>query len=117
MLHVTTNHGTSFTQYCDVELTDRTLDMKLAHFDGPLSIGPVTINWEIPAGTEFVIGGEPTDIRANVATLDKTHGCWTVVESGDSKFPEGVHPTLTVEFPSEVLAAPLVMEYALDQFC
>jgi len=117
MIHVKIEGETSFTQYCDVELSDTTRNMKEAHFDGPLSVGPVTLNWEIPTGTQFVIGGDPTDIRTMVATLDKTSGCWTVAESGDDKFPEGVHPTVTVEFPAIESATPLVRTFALDKFC
>ncbi len=117
MLHVKIEGDAAFTQYCDVELSDTMHDMKYAHFDGPMSIGPVTVNWEIPSGTQLVIGSDSTDIRATVATLDKTLGCWTVVESGDDKFPEGVHPSVTVEFPSANSSAPILRTYALDEFC
>ena len=117
MIHVAIEGDTHFSQYCDVQLSDSPDNLKYAHFDGPLSVGPVTINGKVPPGTQLVIGGEATDVRAVVATLDAVGGCWTVSESGGDKFPSGVHPTVTVAFPSAEASTPLVHSFPLDQFC
>lgn len=115
-IHVEVKADISYLQCCRVELGDSVDQMRTAHFDGPLSVGPYprkVTGKRVP----FVIGGEPIEIRANVGTIDKTGSCETYVKSGDVNFPEGVHPTVTVEFPTAGSATPIVCTYPLDQFC
>ncbi len=118
MFNVTINDGeTSYGQYCDVELIDSVDDLPYAHFDGPLAIDHVLLSWKVPSDIEFAIEGEPWDLRTTVGTVDESVGCWTVAETGEGKFPDGVYPTVTVEFPSANSDSPIVKTYPLDQFC
>ena len=111
-------NGKTLHQYCDVELAAHQPDWKLAHFDTALAIVPVRFNWKLPPGLQFEIGGEPTEIRAHVGTMDQSAGCWTVIESSDRNFPGGrVHPTVKVQFPTEDSESPVIKEYVLDRFC
>ncbi len=107
-------------QYCDVELRDASGELAIAHFDGPLTVGPTNIGWET-AKTPLVIGDEPTDIRANVGTKDPDRGCWTVVQSQNHKdpaFPEGVFPYVEIEFPPRTPDGKSVTQrFALNEFC
>jgi hypothetical protein len=116
MLNVSVEGDATFNQYCDVALVGKLDGCKLAHFDGPLSIGPVTVTW-VPVPMEFVIGGVPADVRATVGTLDKDRGCWTVVESDNDRFNEGGRPTVTIEFPTKQPGGSIVHTYPLDEYC
>jgi hypothetical protein len=105
-------------QYCDVELSTDVASLKTAHFDAAMTIVPVMINWELPAGLQFEIGGEPLELPAHVGTMDRSSGCWTVIESGERNFPMGrTNPTVTVIFPGPDPATPIVQDFVLDKFC
>jgi len=107
-------------QYCDVELRDASQELAVAHFHGPLTIGPQTFNWEI-IKTPLVAGDKATDIRANVGTLNRARGCWTVVRSQnreESAFPEGVVPYVEIQFPPKTPDGPSVKQrFPLNEFC
>jgi hypothetical protein len=111
----------SYRQYCGVELRGRPAEAQVAHFHGPLTMGPLTINWKVPASLVLVTGETPTVLRGHVATLNAEHGCWVVVRShnGDaSAFPADVCPVVDVEFPAKAPgAAPVRKRYRLDKFC
>jgi hypothetical protein len=111
----------SYAQYCGVELTGHPREAKVAHFNGPLTMGPITINWKLPADLALVTGDTPTDLRGHVGTMSAEHGCWVVVRShhGDaSAFPPGVCPVVDVEFPPKAPGGPTVKKrYKLDKFC
>jgi hypothetical protein len=111
----------SYRQYCGVELRGRAREARVAHFHGPLTMGPLTIDGKLPAGLALVTGDQPTDLRGHVGTMNAEHGCWVVVRShnGDkSAFPEGVSPVVDVEFPPKAPGgAPVRKRYVLDQFC
>lgn len=120
MVHVTIEDDESqFKQYCDVVVSPNADELNRAHFDGSLNVVPLAINW-IPIKNSLVIGGEPTDLRVNIGSFDKSAGCWAVIESGANdvyNFPEGVVPVARVEFPSEIPDQPIIRRFELDQFC
>ena len=111
----------AYRQYCDVELRDSRPKAAVAHFHGPLTVGPTTLNWQLPPKLGIKAGDSPTDLAAVVGTMDMEHGCWVVVRSHDqdrSAFPEGVRPVVDVEFPpKEPGGAPVKKRYELDKFC
>jgi hypothetical protein len=111
----------SYQQYCSVELRGRAREARVAHFHGPLTMGPSTINWNPPPGLVLATGDQPTDLNGYVGTMNAEHGCWVVVRShkGDkSAFPEGVFPVVDVEFPPKAQGgAPVRKRYVLDHFC
>jgi hypothetical protein len=111
----------SYRQYCGVELKGRASEAQVAHFHGPLTMGPLTVNGKVPAELTLVTGDKPTDLRGHIGTMNAEHGCWVVVRShnGDkSAFPEGVFPVLDVEFPPKNPgSAPVRKAYSLDKFC
>lgn len=82
MVYVTIREGDqiAFQQYCDLEVRTRSSEPAIAHFDGPLTITPQTIRWEIPESLALKRGGESTDLRLEIGTKDKATGCWTMVE-------------------------------------
>ena len=110
-----------YRQYCDVELKGRAGDAKIAHFDGPLRVGPRTVYWKVPANLALVTGDKPADLHGGAGTMDAEHGCWVVVVShnGDkSAFPNGVFPIVDVQFPPKRPGdPPLKKQYRLDKFC
>jgi len=120
MISVTVSGEEAFKQYCDVKLSKSLDSLKLAHFDGPLTIGPSMINWELPSSFRLVAGEEPGELQVAIGTLDKQAGCWTVVrthEGEDPSFSAGVHPVLEVEYVSKTSEEPIREQYFLDQFC
>ena len=110
-----------YAQYCGVELKGQAREARVAHFHGPLTMGPLTRNGKVPAGVALVTGDQPTDLQGHVGTMNEEHGCWVVVRShvGDkSAFPSGVVPVVDVEFPAKKAgAAPVRRRYTLDKFC
>lgn len=125
MVYLDVKGPVEFRQYCDVELRADPADAAVAHFDGPLTIGPRTINWKLPDGLKLVTGDKPTDLFANIGTMDAERGCWVVVqthmrthESDKPEFPEGVFPMVEVEFPPKSSGEdPITRQYSLDKFC
>ena len=119
MFHVKIKYDDfSYTQYCDVELVSDMDNLKIACFDGPLSVGPQTINF-VPAKYKFEVGGKPTDVRVVIGTVDKQKGCWTMVSVHDNdqcSFPDDVRPVATIDFPVAG-SATITKTYVLDQFC
>jgi hypothetical protein len=111
----------SYRQYGGADLRGRARDAQLAHFHGPLTMGPRTIDGKLPEGLKLVAGDQPTDLNGYVGTINAEHGCWVVVRSHDgnkSAFPEGVFPVVDVEFPPKAPGgAPVRKRYMLDQFC
>lgn len=52
-----------YWQYCDVQqMRDAPQKAMIAHFHGPLTIGPRTINWRLPTSTALHFGNQP-DMR------------------------------------------------------
>ncbi len=110
-----------YQQYCDVRPEDSPKKAGIAHFHGPLTMGPRTIMWNVPPKLALKVGDQPVDLPANAGTMNAEYGCWVVVcsHNGDkSAFPKGVAPIVDVEFPAKTPGAPAVKkQYALDQFC
>jgi hypothetical protein len=110
-----------YRQYCDLELRDSPSKAAVAHFHGPLTIGPRKINWKLPPQLKLKTGDAPADLPAIIGTMDAEHGCWVVVcsHNGDqSAFPPGVRPVVDIEFPPKTLGKPPVKErFELDKFC
>lgn len=111
----------AYSQYCDARMGDSPRDAALAHFHGPLTIGPQTINWKLPPGLALTSGAEPNDLRAVIGTMSAEHGLWTVMRThvlDTSAFAEGVTPFAEVEFPPKSPGGPPVKRrYPLDAFC
>jgi hypothetical protein len=111
----------AYRQYCDLELRPGPKEAALAHFHGPLTAGPRTINWRVPPALALKAGDKPVDLPALVGTMSAAHGCWVVVRttSGDKcNFPDGVRPAVDVEFPPREPGGPPVRRrYELDKFC
>jgi hypothetical protein len=107
----------SYRQYCDAKLAEKPDKAVIAHFHGPLTIGPQTINWKLtPELSRLPIGDSPSDINAVVGTMDGEHGCWVVVRSED--LPKDLHPVVEVEFPGKKAGdAPIKKRYRLEQRC
>jgi len=121
MIDVDVKGPAEFQQYCDVELRADPTDSAVAHFGGPLTAGPRTINWKLSDGLKLVTGDKPTDLFMNIGTMDADRGCWVVVRThqGDKPvFPDNVHPMVEVEFPSKSSGGePVVRQYPIDKFC
>jgi hypothetical protein len=110
-----------YRQYCSVQLKGSTRQAHIAHFHGPLSISPQTVNWKVPAELALVNADESTDLRGHIGTMSAEHGCWVVVWSHNgnkSAFPDGVFPFVDVEFPPKAPGGAHVRKrYPLDKFC
>ncbi len=110
-----------YQEYCDAEMGISKEKAPIAHFHGPLAIGPRTILWKVPPKLALKTGEEPTDLPALVGTMDAEHRCWVVVRShkgAASAFPNGVCPAVDVEYPSKTPAGfPVKKHYLLDKFC
>jgi hypothetical protein len=111
-----------YGQYCDIPLAADLSTAPVSHFHGPLAIGPVTVNWEVPSDLTLCRGEAGTDLRAHLGTMDAKHGCWVVVKTHerDEKclFADGVRPFADIEFPSKNAGdPPIKRRYVLDQFC
>ena len=121
MVNVDIKGPVSYKQYCDAALGDSPQSAAIAHFHGPLTMGPRTINWKLPPKFALMSGEKSVDLPGNVGTMDAAFGCWVVVcsHNGDaSAFPKGVFPMVDVEFPPKSPGGAVVKKrYALDQFC
>ena len=111
----------AYRQYCNLDLRDSPHKAAVAHFHGPLTVGPRTVTWKVPPKLALVAGAKPTDLPALVGTMSAEHGCWVVVRSHQgeqSAFPKGVYPVVDIDFPPKVPGGPPVKKrYALEQFC
>lgn len=120
MANVDINGPVSYRQYSSTYVDADSRKADIAHFHGPLTAGPITINYKVPENLALTIGEEPTDLRCLVGTMSDEHGCWVVVRShnGDKyAFPEGVHPRVKIEFPRKNGGPPITKDYILDEFC
>jgi len=122
MANVTIHGDSEYKQYCDAQLGVNANEAAIAHFGGPLTIGPRTINWKVPPETKLTPGEKPADLYVMVGTMSDRHHCWVVVVSHEGQthcsFPDGVRPLVTVEFsPREPGGAAVTKEYRLDAFC
>jgi hypothetical protein len=122
MVNVDIKGPVAYRQYCDAELRESPSKAAVAHFHGPLTAGPRTINWKLPPQLALTTGNDPTDLNACVGTMDAEHGCWVVVrshhEADKSAFAEGICPVVDIEFPAQTPGGQAVKKrYALDKFC
>ena len=111
-----------YQQYCDARLGTTAPEAAIAHFDGPLAIGPSTYNWKVPPETVLTTGDKPGELQAFVGTMSERHQCWVAVVSHTStekcSFADGVRPKVTVEFSAKEPGGPPITEhYTLDGFC
>jgi hypothetical protein len=116
----------AYRQYCDIpRMSDKPKGAPEAPFHGPLTAGPVTVNWKLPPSFVLRLGDEPTVLQALVGTMDAAKGCWVVVRSHEgagekmkSAFPAGTHPFVDVEFPAKKPGDPPVKRrYPLNELC
>jgi hypothetical protein len=121
-VNVDINGPVKYRQYADVpEMAPSIGAASTAHFHGPLSIGPVTVNWNVPSGMKLRRGEKGTDLRSMIGTMDAERGCWVVVKTMEGKdclFPEVIRPVVDIEFPPKSPGdPPVTRRYSLDQFC
>jgi len=112
------NGDSALEKYCDVKLLPAKNGLEIADFDAPLTVAQQTFNF-VPDKLGFQIGGEPTDVRVCVGSVNKEIGSWVMVETTDGdqcRYPEDVRPTATIEFPA-VGGTTITRTYVLDQFC
>jgi hypothetical protein len=111
----------SYRQYCDAAMADSPAKAPIAHFHGPLTMGPRTINWKLPPKLALVSGEKPADLPGTVGTMNAEYGCWVVVRSHNSKggaFAKDVFPVVDVEFaPKTPGSAAVKKRYPLGEFC
>jgi hypothetical protein len=111
----------AYRQYCDVKTNEKPRHAALAHFHGPLTAGPRTINWKVPPGLTLTMGEKPGELNALVGTMSAEHGCWVVVRThngNDGAFPKKVRPEVEVEFPARDRGGNTVKKrFALNDFC
>jgi hypothetical protein len=110
-----------YRQYCDAAMGDSPHNAPIAHFHGPLTMGPKTISWKLPPKLVLVSGERPVDLPGNVGTMNAEYGCWVVVRSHsgqDGAFPKDVFPVVDVEFSPKTPGGPAVKKrYPLAEFC
>lgn len=122
MANVTIHGDLEYKQYCDARLGAGTADAAIAHFHGPLTVGPRTIDWKVPPETGLNAGEKPDDLYALVGTMSARHHCWVVVVSHEDQatcaFGNGIRPRVSIEFAAkEPDGVVVIMEYGLDAFC
>lgn len=109
----------AFRQYCGVVLQDSAAKTHLAHFGGPLRVLPGS--GDGAPGPEHVLRiGEDVELDVIFGTVDEKSGCWTVVQveqGGKPAFPEGVFPSVDIEFPARGGGPPIKQTFSLSQFC
>jgi hypothetical protein len=121
MVEVKVQGDVNYEQYSDTTLEASPRQAAVAHFHGPLTIGPPTVGWKVSPALALTAGKEPNDMRAVVGTLSAEYGCWVVVRTHQkdaATFPKGVCPVVDIEFPPKAPGAPAVKKrYTLDGFC
>ena len=117
MAQVTIEGQISYRQYCDAKLAENPEKAAIAHFHGPLTIGPRTVNWKLtPELSRLRLGDSPGDIFAAVGTMDAERGCWVVVVS--EELAKDLHPVVEMEFPGKKAGdAAIKKHYRLEQRC
>jgi hypothetical protein len=117
MANVNIEGPVSYRQYCDAKLGASPDKASVAHFHGPLTAGPRTMNWKLtPELSRLPVGDPPGEIYNMVGTMDPEHGCWVVVRSED--LPKDLHPAVQVEFtPQNPGGAAFQKRYLLEQRC
>jgi len=111
-----------YWQYCDVQqMRDEPQQALIAHFHGPLTIGPREINWKLPEWPVLRDGSRATELQCVIGTMSEKQGCWVAVQTqkGDEcLFPKGVRPIAQIEFPPKKAGGATVMKrYQLEKFC
>jgi hypothetical protein len=109
-------NGETISQHCYVNLLPKTEKLKTAYFDCALTIMPAKTK-SIPI--KFEIDGGPTPILAAVENkVEGEYDTGICTTRGDKcTFPDGIRPTVTVEFPSSDPKKPIKKEYELYGFC
>lgn len=112
----------NYREYCDVTMRPLSQPPEMAHFHGPLAIGPISVNWQVPPRLALRTGEKATELGAIIGTLDGMKRCWTVVRVHDHEdhwlLPEGAFPVVDVEFPAKNEGAPPIKRrYPLTGFC
>ena len=59
MAYVEIHGPLKYKQYCDAELHATREAAAIAHFHGPLAIGPITLNWLVPPQSVITAGSKP----------------------------------------------------------
>jgi hypothetical protein len=113
----------AYKQYCDLAVDGRNAESAhVAHFNGPLTVGVVTINWKVPADLALARGDKPTTLRTFVGTMDAARGGWVVVSTQDRDnaclFESGVRPEVEVSFPARSADQPAIRQrFRLNEVC
>jgi hypothetical protein len=117
-------HGPlKYQQYCDIVGTTPSPEKApMAHFHGPLIVEPRKIYWKLPESVNLQRGNKPSDLYANIGTMDAKRGCWVVVRTQDSKgksiFAPDAAPFVDIEFPPKKAGGPPIKRhYDLKEVC
>jgi hypothetical protein len=111
--------STQFKQYSDVDLADSPQTATLAHFNGPLTIGPATVEGKPDPSLKLQTGNRSTELRAMVGTWNEFGRPVVVVseEGGREQF-RGYLPMVDIQFPAKTTGEPPVRQrYLLDETC
>jgi hypothetical protein len=113
----------AYEQYCDLVVDGRNAESaRVAHFNGPLTIGVVTVNWKVPEGLALARGSAPTSLRTFVGTMDPARGGWVVVSTQNRDqaclFADGVRPEVEVAFPARSAdQRDIRQRFTLEEVC
>jgi hypothetical protein len=118
-VNVDVRGAVAYRQYGGLHLADRPDQASVAHFHGPLTMGPQTVFWKLPDDFALHTGDKPTDLRAWAGTMDAAAHCWVVVHCQSPYYvPSHLHPVADIEFPSKDPGKPPVKRrYLLDDRC
>ncbi len=114
------NGPVKYKQMSEVPLWGNRKQAAISHFNGPLTIGPITIGYKLDPAEKLRTGDKPTDLMATIGTMDEKHGCWVVVRSMNGEEPEfrGYAPLADIEFSAKNPSDPRVRQrYLLDDVC
>jgi hypothetical protein len=121
MVNVDIRGPLSYRQYCDLKTVEKPSKAALAHFHGPLTAGPRTINWKVPSELTLPAGEKPGELYVMIGTMSAEHGCWVVVRNhngNECAFAREVRPVVEVEFPAKAPGGKAVKRRCkLDAFC
>jgi hypothetical protein len=107
-----------YRQYSDTPLEDSPKQVRIAHFAGPLTAGPRTINWKLSPKQSLHLGGSPNRVDAVIGTMDESHRCCSDDNDRDKPAFPLQFPVATIEFPPKMKDGSRVTQsYPLEKFC
>jgi hypothetical protein len=118
-IHVMIFGTVTYKQYSVVDLANSPQTATLAHFNGPLTIGPATVESKPDSSLKLHTGNGSAELRAMVGTFSP-YGRPVVVVSEDMGRDQfrGYLPMVDIEFPAKAAGdSPVRQRYLLDETC